>query len=86
MTRFTVSWRPEVQADLAEIWLVAADRREIAQAADRIDELLAKDPAHQGTELHEGLRAIAVDPLVAYFTVSEEDRLVTVWAVRATSN
>jgi hypothetical protein len=85
MTRFTVSWRPEVQEDLAGIWLAAADRPAITFAADRIDQLLANDPTTQGNEVSEGLRAIAVDPLVVYFTVSEADRLVTVWAVRAVS-
>lgn len=82
MKQYTVSWRPEIQADLADIWMAAPDRRSISAAADRIDELLSRDAASQGTEVHEGLRALIVEPLLVYFTASEPDRLVTVWAVR----
>jgi plasmid stabilization system protein ParE len=82
MTRYTVSWRPETKADLAEIWMNSTDRRLISAAANRIDELLSRDATSQGNDVHEGLRALAVDPLLVYFTVSEADRLATVWSVR----
>lgn len=85
MTRYTVSWRPEVKSDLADLWMNAPDKRSIAAAADRIDELLSRDAASQGTDVHEGLRALIVGPLLVYFTVSEPDRLATVWAVRTTA-
>jgi hypothetical protein len=39
MTRYTVSWRPEVLADLADLWSAATDRPAITAAADQIDEL-----------------------------------------------
>lgn len=85
MTPFTVSWRMEVKSDLAEIWMNAPDRRSISAAADRIDELLSHDAASQGMDVHEGLRALAVEPLLVYFSVSEPDRLVTIWAVRTSA-
>jgi hypothetical protein len=60
----------------------AADRPSISAAADRIDELLSRDAATRGIDVHEGLRALFVEPLLVYFSVSEPDRLATVWAVR----
>jgi plasmid stabilization system protein ParE len=84
MTRYTVSWRPEVKDDLADIWMNTSERQSVSIAADRIDELLARDAASQGNDIHEGLRSLIVEPLLVYFTVSEPDRLAIVWAVRAT--
>jgi plasmid stabilization system protein ParE len=86
MTRFTVSWRPEIQADLADIWMNAVDRHSVAIAANRIDDLLSVDATSRGLEIHEGLHALVVEPLVVYFSVSEPDRLVTVWRVRPAIN
>jgi hypothetical protein len=82
MMRFTVSWRPEVLADLADLWSVATDRPAITVAADQIDELLSHDATNLGVEVHEDLRALVAAPLTVYFSVSEPDRLVTVVAVR----
>jgi hypothetical protein len=82
MMRFTVSWRPEVLADLADLWSAATDRSSFTLAADQIDELLSHDAVNLGVEVHEGLRAVIAEPLIVYFSVSELDRLVTVVAVR----
>ena len=82
MTRYTVSWRPEIKADLADIWINAPDKPAVTAAANRIDELLARDANSKGVEVHEGLRALVVHPLVIHFTASEADRLATVWSVR----
>jgi plasmid stabilization system protein ParE len=83
MTRYTVSWRPEVLADLADLWSAATDRPAITAAADQIDELLSNNASDQGIEIHEGLRAFVAEPLAVYFSVSEPDRLVTVLAVKS---
>jgi len=64
MRRYIVSWRPEVQSDLADIWTNATNRPAIAAAADRIDDLLSQDPANQGEDVHEGLRGVTVEPLL----------------------
>ena len=84
MTRYTVSWRPEIKADLAEIWLSATDKGAVTAAADQIDELLSRDADCRGVDVHEGLRALVVEPLVIHFTASKPDRLTTVWSVRRT--
>lgn len=86
MMRFTVSWRPEVLADLADLWSAATDRSSFTLAADQIDELLSHDAANLGVEVHEGLRAVIVEPLTVYYSVSESDRLVSVVAVRLAAN
>jgi hypothetical protein len=84
MTRYTVSWRPEIEADLAQMWSEATDKQRITAAADQIDKELSRDASDKGVEVHEGLLALIIEPLIVYFTVSQEDRLVTVWLVRRT--
>jgi plasmid stabilization system protein ParE len=86
MMRYTVAGRPETKSDLADIWTNAADRASISTASDRVDQLLSRDAPTQGADVHEGLRALAVEPLLVYFTMSEPDRLAIVWAVRTTGN
>jgi plasmid stabilization system protein ParE len=41
---FTVVWIPKAEAMLARIWNAAKDRNAVAKAADRIDELLKRNP------------------------------------------
>ncbi len=42
--RFTVTWHPSAEQELAEIWLEASDRERVAQAANTIDQVLALEP------------------------------------------
>ncbi|HLN31606.1 MAG TPA: hypothetical protein VK395_27945 [Gemmataceae bacterium] len=82
MIRYTVTWLEGAQNSLAQIWMDAQVRREVASAADSIDRELAKDPANKGTALSEGLRSLCVPPLHVLFSVSEPDRVVEVASVR----
>ncbi len=50
--RYTVTWVPTALNALADLWNNAPDRKAIAQAADRIDQLLAVDPDQQGQAFH----------------------------------
>jgi len=82
MTRFTVVWEDDTESQLAELWNDAANRGKVSEAADHIDHELATDAHHKGTNLSEGLRYLKHSPLVAYYSVELEDRMVKVWAIR----
>ncbi len=41
--RFTVTWHPSAERELADIWLESTDRNEITRAANSMDELLSLD-------------------------------------------
>ena len=82
MTRYTVTATRKAEDDLARLWVRASDRRSISQAANSIDHVLREDAPQKGCEVGKGLRQLIVSPLVAEFTVEENDRTVTVWSVR----
>lgn len=81
MTRHTVIYRRSAQGDLARIWSDASDREAVAAAAHEIDLALAVDPGAKGHPLGRQ-RIYFTTVLGAVFTVSADDRLVTVLKVR----
>ena len=82
MTRYTVTWLEEAQAELAQIWVNAEHRQVITDAANDIDAELLNDAETKGQALSERLRALTIPPLHVLFRVSEPDRLVEVSSVR----
>jgi plasmid stabilization system protein ParE len=78
--RFTVTWHPSAEQELAEIWIAATDRQAITQAAHVIDQLLASDPLAQGEEFY-GDRILVALPLAVTFAVNEQDRTVQILQV-----
>jgi hypothetical protein len=62
---------------LADIWIQAADRQAVTDAADRIDRALARDADRKGQVFH-GRRVLVDAPLAVTFAVSVDDCLVTV--------
>jgi hypothetical protein len=80
MNRFTVTWKPDTQARLAELWnrhpLI---RQDITDAADEIDQLLATQPFDIGIEVSERSRKITRPPLTVLYAVSSADRTVRVF-------
>jgi hypothetical protein len=50
--RFTVTWHPSAEQELADIWLQSTDRSEITQAANSLGHLLSSDPLAQGEEFY----------------------------------
>ncbi len=82
MRGFTVIWWPPAQDDLALIWLDANLRGAVADAANKIDRELSEAPDQKGRAKHEGLRELAVQPLVVQFSIDNDDRQVTIWSVR----
>jgi hypothetical protein len=82
MTRYTVTYMHDALQALARLWLSAFDRRAITQAGDQVDEVLREDAPLKGCPIGSKLRQLIVSPLVVEFTVEEDDRRVTIWAVR----
>jgi hypothetical protein len=78
--RFTVTWHPSAEPELAEIWLKSTDRSEITQAANSVDQLLSSDPMAQGEEFY-GDRILVVLPLAMTYAVSKPDRSVQILQV-----
>ena len=78
--RFTVTWHPSAESELADIWIGASDRAEVTQAANNIDQHLASEPLTQGEEFY-GDRIIVVLPLAVTYTVREQDRSVQILQV-----
>jgi len=78
---YTVIWKPEAEAELAELWLEAADRSAVTSAANRIDGLLGRNPDSQGESRTGSIRLMFVAPVGVFFDVREQDRIVAVLSV-----
>jgi hypothetical protein len=79
--RFTVTYLPSPEQDLASIWVNAADRQAIADAANAIDALLADDPLGVGESRTGITRILIVEPLAVLYDVIVDDRRVSVWQI-----
>jgi mRNA-degrading endonuclease RelE of RelBE toxin-antitoxin system len=80
--RYTVTWKPEAERRLAELWMNASDRNAITEAANEIDRRLQMNPEQQGESRSDGRRLLLVKPLGVIFEVVPDDRIVyvlTVW-------
>ena len=82
--RYTVTWLPSAQQELARLWMQAADKSALSAASNRIDRLLATAPLSVG--LWRGRRRrVICRPLEVVYTVSPPDRLVVVVRVAVVS-
>ncbi len=77
---YTVVWRPTAERALAQIWVDAADRQAVTDAANLIDAMLGTSPHEVGESRAGDTRILTVMPLSIYYDIHEEDRLVAVWA------
>jgi hypothetical protein len=75
--RYTVTWLPDAQNELARLWMQAADRQAMSAASNRIDQLLARVPLSVGTAQGSDYRLV-VGPLEVVYTVSPPDCFVEV--------
>ncbi len=82
--KYTVVWQPTAERMLADIWNRAADRNAVAAAADRVDDLLARDPLALGESRDGPYRIVFETPLAIDFEVQATDRRVQVLRVRYT--
>ena len=78
--RYTVTWHPEARDELARIWMSAANRKAVSEAADRIDAALSVNPEAKGQPFF-GDRLLVARPLGVTFSISTEDRMVQVLQV-----
>ena len=83
MKPYTVSWEPNAQSRLAEMWLDnLASRPDVSRSADEIDRLLANCPNDVGAAFSARSRNLVVPPLSVLYSVSEDDRTVRVIYVK----
>ncbi|HEY7309722.1 MAG TPA: hypothetical protein VH643_10225 [Gemmataceae bacterium] len=75
--RYTVTWLPDAEDKLADLWTQASDRQAVADAANRIERELLRDADRKGQE-DDGQRILVDRPLAVTFTVSPDDCLVTI--------
>ena len=79
---YRIVWKPEAEKRLTTIWLDAADRQAVTDAASMIDLRLSHDPKTQGEERDAGRRILFVPPLGVIFKDNSRTRtvqVVTVW-------
>jgi hypothetical protein len=77
---FTVIWTALAQEQLADIWLVSANRTAVALAQHQIDQLLRIDPDTRGVPFF-GDRLLYIPPLRAAFSINWMDMIVEVFDV-----
>lgn len=80
--KYTVVFSPFADYQLADIWLRAKNRQQIANASNEIETMLRRGADQLGLPRRNGRRVIVKPPLVFTFEVSMEDRLVTVLSIR----
>jgi plasmid stabilization system protein ParE len=78
--RYTVTWHPSAEDELARFWLDAPVRSAVTTAADRIDQILGTDSDTKGEEFY-GNRLLVEMPLAVIFAVHPDDRRVEVLQV-----
>jgi hypothetical protein len=76
--KYTVLWNPLSESELVTLWESSEDRQAIADAADRIDEALARDPWAIGESRKDDERIAFEFPLGVVYSVSESNKTVIV--------
>lgn len=79
--KYTVVNTALADRQLAEIWLAANDRQKVADAFDRIESELRRDPWSVGRLHPDGWYVVSMSPIILSYFVSEDDRLVTILSI-----
>ncbi len=79
--KYTVVNTPIADQQLAELWIQAIDRQRVADAFDRIEAELKRDPHSLGRFHPDGWRVVPLPPIVVAFVVNDDDRLVKVLSI-----
>jgi mRNA-degrading endonuclease RelE of RelBE toxin-antitoxin system len=82
MTRYTVTWHPEAEDELAELWISAEDQDQITAAVQAIDTALRSDASAKREAVAENLRAFHAPPLRVLFVARESDCVVQIEMIR----
>jgi mRNA-degrading endonuclease RelE of RelBE toxin-antitoxin system len=83
--KWTVTWTPEAEEELTNIWLKAANRDRVSRASDIIETELKHDADKKGT-LKKGRRVLHYSPLAVAYEVIPDDCLVRVVHVAIETN
>lgn len=75
--KWTVTCRPSAVNELADIWNHVGDKQAVSKASDCIEDELKVDADRKGKAYDED-RIIVIYPLVAVYSVSPDDCLVTI--------
>jgi plasmid stabilization system protein ParE len=75
--KYTVTWLPSAEDQLADIWNNALDQQAVADASNRIDQILRHNPETKGCPIDD-MRFLNASPLTVLFKVSPDDRVVSV--------
>jgi plasmid stabilization system protein ParE len=75
---YTVTYKPSAENELTELWIQAADRQAVADAANRIDGLLGVSPHIQGESRERDTRILFERPVAVQFEIHDQDRVVEV--------
>jgi len=76
--RYTVSWLPGAESELARLWLDEPIRGHIELAANEIDRCLSVNPESEGESRDGNRRILFISPLVVTFKVDQQNRMVQV--------
>ena len=80
--RWTVTWMPSAQQELALVWTLALDRNSVTFASNQIDRILSVDADAVGDLLFDTVRILIVAPLGVEFEVDTDDlqvRVLSIW-------
>jgi hypothetical protein len=75
-------WLHDARDELADLWLNAADRKAVTQAAYDAERELAQSPTARAQFIAEGLWRLDVPPIRIYFSLREADHIVEVVSVK----
>ena len=78
MTRFTIVWLEDAISELAQCWLDVEDRNGVSNAVRSAEQQLSQDPTTEARYLSEQLWRFESSPLILYFTIRREDRVVEI--------
>lgn len=76
--KFITDWHA-VEDDLAALWVNAADRQDITDAANLIERIIKNDPLKAGEAREGNTRILIVQPLAVLYDVIVDDCRVVVW-------
>jgi hypothetical protein len=81
--RFTLTWKPSAENELASLWLAASpdERAQITEAVRLAELMLRFKPESVGESRSPGERIFFVGPLAFTVEVRADDRIVAVLAV-----
>ena len=76
--KYTVYWLPDVEQELADLWLSAPGRGAVTRAAHAIDRFLQSDPQNAGESRPNGRRILFAPPLGVLIRVIPDDLRVEI--------